>query len=269
MHERERWQLIAAMLRDRPVLTVRELVAATGASTATIRRDLVQLEETGQLRRVHGGVEAVSGEGQRDLATRAFSDSLAINVERKRAIARAAVGLCEDGESIIVNAGTTTYEMVGALADRRLTVLTNSFPMAQSLVSGSENRVILPGGEVYRKQGIVISPFDDDAIQHYTASKMFMSCFALGPMGVIEGDPLIARAEAKLLKRAERLIVLVDSSKFERRGVIAVCPLSRIHTVITDEDAPEASLDMLRSAGIEVLIAPHDASDAIVRITAA
>lgn len=269
MHERERWQLIAAMLRERPVLTVRDIVAATGASTATIRRDLVQLEADGQLRRVHGGVEAVDGLQPRDLATRAFADSRVIHVDRKRAIARAAVDLCDDGDSIIVNAGTTTFEMVGALASRRLTVLTNSFPMAQALVAGSDNRVILPGGEVYRKQGIVISPFDDDAIQHYTASKMFMSCFALGPMGVMEGDPLIARAEAKLLRRAETLVLLVDSSKFEQRGVISVCPLSRIQTVITDDGAPEASLDMLRSAGIEVLVVPRAGAGVDLQITAA
>jgi DeoR family transcriptional regulator, ulaG and ulaABCDEF operon transcriptional repressor len=269
MHERERWQKIAAMLRERPVLTVREIVAATGASTATIRRDLVQLEEAGQVRRVHGGVEAVDGVVPRDLATHAFADQRAVHIDRKRAIARVAVGLCQDGESIIVNAGTTTYEMVGALASRRLTVLTNSFPMAQALVAGSENRVILPGGEVYRKQGIVISPFDDDAIQHYTASRMFMSCQALGPMGVIEGDPLIARAEAKLLRRAEQLVVMVDSSKFERRGAIAVCPLSRVHTVVTDEGAPDAALDMLRKAGITVLVAPRDTAAPGLRTTAA
>jgi DeoR family ulaG and ulaABCDEF operon transcriptional repressor len=74
---------------------------------------------------------------------------------------------------------------------------------------------------------------------------------------VIEGDPLIARAEAKLLRRADRLIVMVDSSKFDMRGSIAVCPLSRVHTIITDESAPKASLDLLRTAGIEILVAAN------------
>jgi DeoR family ulaG and ulaABCDEF operon transcriptional repressor len=257
MHERERWQTILRLVRQRSVMAVRDLVDLTGASSATIRRDLSELADSGLVRRVHGGVEAVDPASQRTLETRGFDVSKTLNVERKRAIAEAAVGLCQDGESIIINAGSTTYEMVDPLADRRMHILTNSFPMAQALVANSENRIVLPGGEVYRKQGIIVSPFDDDAIQHYTASKMFMSCASIGPMGVIEGDPLIARAEAKLLRRADRLIVMVDSSKFDMRGSIAVCPLSRVHTIITDESAPKASLDLLRTAGIEILVAAN------------
>ena len=91
------------------------------------------------------------------------------------------------------------------------------------------NRVALPGGEVYRDQKLIVAPFDDDAIQHYSARLMFMSAISIGPLGVIEGDPLIARAETKLLKRADRLVVLADASKFTARGSLVVCPLSRIH----------------------------------------
>jgi DeoR family ulaG and ulaABCDEF operon transcriptional repressor len=100
-----------------------------------------------------------------------------------------------------------------------------------------------------------LSPFDEDAIQHFAAAKMFMSCYAVTPLGIIESDPLIARAEAKLLSRAEKLIVLADSSKFEARGNMVVCPLKRVTTLITDEAAPPAMLDHLRGQGVEVLIA--------------
>jgi len=256
MHERERCQMILNGLRERSVLTVRALIALSGASAATVRRDIATLVEAGLVRRVHGGVEALETAEPRALGTRAFDVSRTLHLDRKRAIAAAAADMVQDGESIIVNAGSTTFQMVDALRDRKLLILTNSYPMAQALIETSENRIVLPGGEIYRKQGIVISPFDDDAIQHYTASKMFMSCYSLGPMGVIEGDPLIARAEAKLLRRAEKLVVLVDSSKFEPRGAIAVCPLSRISTVITDDGVSKTALDMLRGAGIAVNIAP-------------
>jgi DeoR family ulaG and ulaABCDEF operon transcriptional repressor len=84
---------------------------------------------------------------------------------------------------------------------------------------------------------------------------MFMSCYAITPMGVIESDPLIARAEAKLLSRAEKLIVIADSSKFEARGNMVVCPLTRVSTVVTDIGAPAGMVDHLRSVGVEVLIA--------------
>ena len=134
-------------------------------------------------------------------------------------------------------------------------MLTNSFPIAQELIANSHNRVVLPGGELYREPGIILSPFDEDAIQHFAAGKMFMSCYAITPLGVIESDPLIARAEAKLLSRAEKLVVLADSSKFEARGNMVVCPLNRVSIVVTDAGAPRHMVDHLRSVGVEVLIA--------------
>jgi DeoR family ulaG and ulaABCDEF operon transcriptional repressor len=188
------------------------------------------------------------------LATRSFEISKTLNVAAKRAIARAAVALCSDGDAIIINGGTTTFEMGEFLRERRLKVLTNSYPLAETLIHHSNCRVALPGGEVYREQKLIVSPFEEDAIQHYSASRMFMSAISIGPLGVIEGDPLIARAESKLLKRAEKLVVLADSSKFTPRGSLVVCPLSRISTLITDAQAPKEALDMLRDAGVEVMI---------------
>jgi DeoR family transcriptional regulator, ulaG and ulaABCDEF operon transcriptional repressor len=257
LHERERWQTILRLVRERGVVPVSELAQETGASSASIRRDLGKLAETGAVRRVHGGVEI--GDTSRasvsqDLGTRAFEVSRALNLEQKRAIAAEAAKLCLDGQSIIINAGSTTYQLVEPLAGLRLNVLTNSFPIAEALIARSSNRVMVPGGEVYRKQAIILSPFDDDTIQHYAADIMFMSCASLGSAGVIEGDPLIARAEVKLLKRAQRLVVLVDASKFEPRGSIAVCPLSRISTVVTDRSAPASAIEGLRKAGVEVIV---------------
>jgi DeoR family transcriptional regulator, ulaG and ulaABCDEF operon transcriptional repressor len=254
MHERERWQMILTLVRKRGVVRARELVETTGASSATLRRDMVRLEEMGQLRRVHGGVEAVEVSEQQHLATRSFGVSQALNAPRKRTLAKAAVDLCEDGESIIINAGSTTWFMAEFLRTRKLQILTNSFPIAQELIATSQNRIILPGGEVYREQGIVLSPFNEDAIQHFAASKMFMSCFSITAMGVIEGDPLIARAETKLLSRVDKLVVLADSSKFQPRGSMAICPLDRVHTLITDASAPQHMLDHARNFGVNVIV---------------
>ena len=260
MHERERWQKIISQVRERGVIRVRDLVASTGASPATLRRDLTKLEELGQLRRVHGGVETVEVAQQSHLATRSFGVSQTLNAFRKRDVAKAAAAMCLDGESIIINAGSTTWCMVEFLRELSMQILTNSFPIAQELIATSQNRIVLPGGEVYREQGIVLSPFDEDAIQHFTASKMFMSCFSITPMGIIEGDPLIARAEAKLLSRADKLVVIADSSKFESRGSMAVCQLSRVHTLITDDAAPAHMLDHIRSLGVNVVIAAQESA---------
>jgi DeoR family transcriptional regulator, ulaG and ulaABCDEF operon transcriptional repressor len=254
MHERERWRIILTEVRARGVARARELVGLTNASASTLRRDFARLEEMGQVRRVHGAVEAVATGDAMALATPSFVSSQTLNAERKRQVARAGAAMCVDGESIIINAGSTTWFMAEYLRNRRLQILTNSFPIAQELVHNSANRIVLPGGELYREQGIVLSPFDEDAIQHFTASKMFMSCYSIKPTGIVEGDPLIARAEAKLLSRTEKLIVLADSSKFEPRGSMVICPLSRVHTLITDEGAPHAILRQMRTQGVEVTV---------------
>jgi DeoR family ulaG and ulaABCDEF operon transcriptional repressor len=260
VHERERWQVIKGLLRERSLVRIADACRATGVSEASVRRDFARLAEQGLAIRVHGGLEALPDATDApgdvlSLATRSFDVSQALNIDAKRSIAKAAVALCADGETIIVNGGTTTYQMGEYLRERRLKVLTNSYPLAEVLIHKSKCRVALPGGEVYREQGVIVSPFEEDAIQHYSATRMFMSAISIGPLGVIEGDPLLARAESKLLKRADKLIVLADSSKFVSRGSLVVCPLSRIHTLITDADAPGAALDMLREQGVHVVVA--------------
>lgn len=259
VHERERWQVIKALLRERSLVRIADACRATGVSEASIRRDFARLAAQGLAIRVHGGLEAlpdtVNAPGDVvSLATRSFDVSQTLNRDAKRAIANAAVALCTDGETIIINGGTTTYQMGEYLRERRLKVLTNSYLLADALIHTSKCRVALPGGEVYREQGMIVSPFEEDAIQHYSATRMFMSAISIGPLGVIEGDPLLARAESKLLKRADKLIVLADSSKFVSRGSLVVCPLSRIDTLITDSDAPSDALDMLRGHGVRVVV---------------
>jgi DeoR family ulaG and ulaABCDEF operon transcriptional repressor len=261
MHERERWQIIRAMLRERALVRIADVLKATGASEASIRRDFAKLAETGVALRVRGGLEAAASAADGAYERRTFEASSVLNIGAKRAIARAAVDLNEDGESIIINGGTTTFEMGAFLRDRRLKVLTNSYPLAQVLIRDSQCRVALPGGEVYREERLIVSPFDDDATQHYSASRMFMSAISVGELGVIEGHPLIARAERKLLARARELVVLVDSSKFAARGSLVVCPLSRVSRVITDSGVPSAALEMLRQAGIAVDVVEFDADE--------
>ena len=127
------------------------------------------------------------------------------------------------------------------LRGARLKILTNSYPLAEFLIHETENRVALPGGEVYRDQKTdrrAVRRRRDPALH---GRIMFMSAISIGPLGLIEGDPLIARAVAKLLKRAERLVVLADSSKFAKRGSLVVCPLARMHTLITDQGAAGAA----------------------------
>src|SRR5689334_2318692 len=120
MHEKERHRIILSAVQEKPVVTVQELVELTSSSEATIRRDIAALHVQKRLRRVRGGAEALSPPQIIGLAGRPFSVNETINAAKKRAIAREAVELCHDGDSIIINGGSTTFQMVHYLVSRRM-----------------------------------------------------------------------------------------------------------------------------------------------------
>ena len=254
MHKGKRQRLILHTLAEQKVVTVHELTRTLQASPATVRRDISELAAVFSLKKVHGGAEVLDGIERPKLDQMSFKYSNTINIGQKRAIAEKAVSLCEDGESIIINGGTTTFQMVRYLEQRKLQVLTNSLPIANYLCERSHNRVQLSGGEVYRQQHIVLSPFDDDTIKNYYASKLFMGALALNSSGLLENDPRLILAEHKLLSQADQLIVLIDSSKFKQRGSLISSPLEKINLVITDDGIDAASRKMLDDAGVETII---------------
>jgi DeoR family ulaG and ulaABCDEF operon transcriptional repressor len=262
MHERERHNIILATVQEKPVATVPELVELTGSSEATIRRDIAALHIENKLRRVRGGAEALSPPQFVTLAGRPFSDRVNINVDRKRAIAARAVDLCDDGDPIIINGGTTTFQMVHFLRNRRLQIFTNSFPIAERLVQNSMNMVILAGGTVYRELNIIISPFDNDGARNFYARRMFMGAQGISSLGLMETDPLLVQAEQKLMNQADELVVLVDSSKFEGRSSLILCGLDRVTTVITDEGITDEARAMLDKAGIILIVVDMALGDA-------
>lgn len=259
MHESERHRLILSAVQDRPVVTVSDFVNLTGVSEATIRRDIATLHMQKKLRRVRGGAEAISPPQFVGLAGRTFAVNEAMRIKQKQAIARAAVELCEDGESIIINGGTTTFQMVHPLASRRMQIFTNSFPIAEHLLKHSKNTIMLSGGAIYREQNIILSPFDNDVTRNFYARRMFMGAQGLGPLGLMEADPLLIQAEQKLIGQADELVVLVDSSKFENRSSLVLCPLNRIDTVITDDGISDKAAAMLEAAEVQLIVAQSGA----------
>ncbi len=261
MHEIERHRVILGEVADRPVVTVGQLCELTGASEATIRRDISGLHVSGKLRRVRGGAEALHPPQTLGIAGRPFSVNEGVNSNAKRAIARAAVALCEDGESIIINGGTTTFQMVHHLGSRRLQILTNSFPIAEHLLRNSKNTITLPGGAIYREQNIILSPFENDVTRNFYARRMFMSARGISPLGVMEGDPLLIQAEQKLINQAEELVLLVDSSKFAARSSLILCPLERVHTIITDDGVAQRDARLVEQSGIRLIVAAREAGE--------
>jgi len=255
MHEKERHRVIVSAVQDKPVITVQEMVELTGSSEATIRRDIATLHVQKKLRRVRGGAESIHPPQYVGLAGRPFSVNETINITQKRAIAMMAVELCDEGDALIINGGTTTFQMVYPLAKKRMQIFTNSFPIAEHLLKHSKNSIMLPGGTIYREQNIVLSPFENDVTRNFYARRMFMGAQGIGPLGLMEADPLLIQAEQKLIDQADELFVLVDSSKFKKRSSLILCPLERISAVITDEGIDDQTTAMLEAAGIKLIVA--------------
>ncbi|MEF2074801.1 DeoR/GlpR family DNA-binding transcription regulator [Consotaella aegiceratis] len=261
MHERERHRIILSSLQGRPFAGVGELVELTGASEATVRRDIATLALEKKLKRVRGGVEALNVSPYGAIVGRSFQATEAIRLRQKREIARAAAALCQDGEAVIINGGTTTYQMVHHLVTRQLQVMTNSFLIAEHLIKQSKCAVLVPAGHVYREQSLILSPFEADGIAHFGARRMFMGAQSVSALGIGETDALIVQSEQRLMRQAEELVLLVDSSKFKARSTMIVAPLERADVLVTDDEISDAAASFIEAAGVTLVVAERQKAE--------
>lgn len=255
MIEAERHRLIHKIVDERSIVSLSDLVDTLGVSEATVRRDINDMARRKEVQRIRGGVQSVTPRHETRLAGMPFGLSQSEAIVQKRAIARAAAALIENGDSIIITGGTTTLAMTEFLVNKTITILTNSLPIVTRLATTARNRVVIPGGTLYREQGIVLSPFEEDASTHFSANTLFCGCFGLNRFGLLETDPLVAQAEYRLIRRCEHLVVLADARKLRRQSSIVVAPLERVGTLITDDSAQEKELEPFRAAGIRVIVA--------------
>lgn len=255
MHAAEREKLIVAAMEPTGFVSYRELERSLPASPATIRRDLSRLELEGRIVRVHGGARLAdqSLPTPRLIGT-PFDQSIAQNAEIKRAIGRSAAALVAVGEGIMIDGGTTTLQMCPHLAGLNCQVLTNSLHIVNALLPQEGTRILVPSGTVFREQNIILAAAGEDSMPRFHAPKLFMGAAAVGPQGIMQADIVLVAAERRLIERAEKLILLVDSSKFAVQSGTIVCGLDQVDTVITDGGVPPEVSSYLVSAGAKVIV---------------
>lgn len=258
MHERERHRMILSAVEGRSVATVQEFAALTGASEATIRRDIQALALSSKLRKVRGGAEAIAASPPGLTGGSSLAEAQGRKVAEKQAIAREAARLCQDGDAAIINGGSTTFQLVHFLTRARLQVMTNSFPIADHLLQHSQCAVFLPAGAIYREQGLILSPFEADGAAHFRARWMFMGAQGISNVGIAETDPLIIQSEQRLMRQADELVVMADSSKFSNRSSLLIAPLERAQILVTDEGVSDADAAMVEAAGVRLIVARLD-----------
>ncbi len=247
----ERHELILRFLRRARFATVTDIARAARSSAATTRRDLEILSQEGLVQRVRGGAEISKPP---EVSEPPLEYRKGVNMEKKRFIAKAAAEMCQDGETIMIDGGSTTFPMAEFLRERDLRIITNSFAIAAALVPRSRCTIILGGGVVRMDSQLVLDPFGKDMFANYSASRVFMGAFGIDETGATNNDSLLITTERAMIERARELVVLVDSTKFDRRGSLFLCGFDKIKAIITDDGIPENARAMVDSHGVKLII---------------
>jgi DeoR family fructose operon transcriptional repressor len=247
----ERRSRLLDIIRIRGFAALDELVRELGVSESTIRRDLDALEEQGAARRTHGGV-LYSG-GMPRLAE--FDERQPANWAAKRAIAAAAAELIDDGETVLLDGGTTTYEVARLLVGRSLQVVTNSLPVANLFASEARTDLVLLGGYVSPRTGVCLGPYANELLGRLHVTTTVLSAAGIAEEGLFNAHLLLAETEQAMLKAASRVMVVADSSKFGRKSLTLVSGLDAIDTFVSDDGMPQTWRDVVARAGAKLVIA--------------
>jgi DeoR/GlpR family transcriptional regulator of sugar metabolism len=248
--------VLAAQRRQQVLRAVRggttqvaELAAAFGVSEMTVRRDLRDLEREGKLLRVHGGAVSVTAEPS-------FAE---IEVERpavKDAIGALAAGLVEDGETVVLDIGTTTLALARHLRGRTLTVITSNLAAYEELLPEETIELVLLGGVVRRNYRSLVGVLAEDALRQLRADVAFLGASGIDPeLGILDTTMVEVPIKRAMLDAAERCVLVADSAKFGMRGVVRVCGPERLHALVSDGGIPGPARAALERAGVEVMLA--------------
>jgi DeoR family ulaG and ulaABCDEF operon transcriptional repressor len=254
MLEAERKDTIVRLLDMHGYASIHEIVEAVGASEATVRRDFIEMENEDLLRRVRGGVEQTKGHAKSGQQEPSLDRRVSLNSEKKRRIARQACSYVRDGDTIIIDGGSTTFHMVEYLSSMSITVVTNSFAIASHLIKHSGCTVILPEGSVNPNSQLILNTLSADPFANYHAVIAFMGIEGITETSLTNSEPLLIQSERAMILHARDLIILADETKFGKIGNLSLCPVEKASKIITTKDAEGDMTKALRIKGIEIVL---------------
>jgi len=226
-----------------------QLVAHLGVSESTIRRDLDALDQAGQIRRTRGGIAYV-GESLPALETRVTRAHL-----EKQKIAKAVAAMIQPGESILLDAGSTTLEIARQLQKMELQVLTTYLPIVNLLHSAPNIELIFIGGYIHPKTDVALGPIVTQTLKGLHVRKAIMSAGGLTSRGLFNSNTLLVDAQRMMIEASEEVIVALDSHKLGHTELVNLCPLDDIDRLVTDDAVDPQWLQMLEQQNIAVTIA--------------
>jgi DeoR/GlpR family transcriptional regulator of sugar metabolism len=255
LKRRQRLRQFLELLAGREELTVQEACAATGASEATVRRAFAELVSNGAVEKTWGGIR--NSAAARGLAAPlAFARRVGSEAAEKRAIARAAAALVSDGEVLMIDGGTTTFQMAEFIAGRRLRVITNSLVIAQAIDQYQGSRrgaeVLLCGGTLQPESGIVAGRAAEAFLKRYRADWLFLGCAGVDALRVTNYDEAVLASERLMIERSSSLVLLADHTKIGRTAMCELCGTRELNHLITGEGAPADILRQISRSSVAV-----------------
>jgi DeoR/GlpR family transcriptional regulator of sugar metabolism len=248
----QRKYLLETYLQKVEFASLEELARHVDASISTVRRDLTLLENEGNVRRTHGGARIIAPKTDEF----AFSARDTHQLLEKETIGRTCAQLIAPNQTIILDAGTTVHHVARYLEDKSPQIITNSLPVANLFASANKLEVILAGGVIYPRLGVLVGPMTVEVYSKIRADIAILSAGGITLEGITNSHALLIDIQHAMLKAAQKVIFCLDHTKFGRQSVVPLCSLDIIDTIITDSQAPPAMITALRSYGIEVIIAP-------------
>jgi DeoR/GlpR family transcriptional regulator of sugar metabolism len=228
---------------------VTDLAQSFGVSEMTVRRDLHELARAGKLERVRGGALHAEGEPP-------FEETVVERFQAKNRIGAAAAALVLDGQTVMIDIGTTTLQAAHHLHGRPLTVVTTSLAVYEELVPDHAIELLLPGGLVRRNYRSLVGVLAEDSLRQLKADVLFLGTSAVDEQLAVWDDTMIeVPIKRAMIEAAASVVLLADAAKFSMSGVVRVCEAGVIDHIVTDGALPPAARAAIDDAGIGVTIA--------------
>jgi len=251
MQPEERQQRIGEYLQKVEFASLEDIALQVDASVSTVRRDVTALETTGQIRRTHGGARIVVPKSDEF----AFSARDTHQLAEKEAIGRACAELIQPNQSVIIDAGTTVYHVARHLESKSPQIITNSLPVANLYASANRIEVVVSGGVIYPRLGVLVGPLAVEAFSKIHVDVAIMSAGGISLEGITNSHGLLIDIQRAMIHAAQKVIFCFDHTKFGRKSVLPLCELESVDAIVTDSAARLDLIDALRSRAIQVVVA--------------
>lgn len=250
MFAEERQEKIAELLKLKSSIKVNELAGIFNVSESTIRRDLQDMEERGLLMRTHGGAVEV----KKTNFEPTFKEKEDRKHDEKSTVGKVAALIIEDGDTIILDSGTTTLEIARCIEAKNITVITNSIDIASVLSNREDIELIVTGGILRRITRAMVGHMTEAALRNFRVDKAFIGANGISlEEGITTPNFTEAQTKKAMMNVANKVFIVADSSKFNQVSFSVISPIRAVTAIITSSDLDEAIIKDFQDAGVEII----------------